>query len=44
MFVAFVIGMIYISASAYSLGNLNTIYRGTESNGIACGDPKGPAS
>ena len=44
MFVTFVIGMIYISASAYSLGNISKIFRATDSNGVICGEPGGAAS
>jgi hypothetical protein len=39
-----IVAMIYISSYAYANGNLTKIFRATDSNGIACGDPTGPAA
>lgn len=35
--------MVYLSACGYADGNVAKIFRATDSNGIACGDPAGPA-
>jgi hypothetical protein len=44
MFVSMVVAMVVISSNAYANGNLNKIFRATDSNGNACGDPTGPAA
>ena len=36
--------MVYISSAAYATGNLQSIFRATDSNGVPCGDPKGLAA
>lgn len=36
--------MVAISSNAYVNGNLDKIFRATDSNGVACGDPTGPAA
>jgi hypothetical protein len=44
MFGAMIVAMIVISSTAYANGNLSKIFRATDSNGNACGDPSGPAA
>lgn len=44
MFTAMVVAMVVISSNAYANGNLNKIFRATDSNGVACGDPSGLAA
>lgn len=44
MFAAMVVAMIAMSSNAYSTGNLSKIFRATDSNGVACGDPSGVAA
>lgn len=44
MFAAMVVAMIVMSSNAYSTGNLSKIFRATDSNGVACGDPSGVAA
>lgn len=44
MFAAMVVAMVVISSNAYANGNINKIFRATDSNGVACGDPTGAAA
>lgn len=43
LFAGMLVAMVYMSSAAYSTGNLTKIFRATDSNGVACGDPSGVA-